>query len=131
MGGDRKGLSKRYIAQALEDSLTRLQTDYIDLYQAHQDDPNTLCFSLPSVTCQSFNRRRHCPHRSLAPLRHLDFERAPERPQRCFRLIQPRSMIKIEQPIDLRHVPTQAPCQFAFLHTLVAHGLVDRQLDAG
>jgi Aldo/keto reductase family len=41
MGGDRKGLSKRYIAQAVEDSLTRLQTDYIDLYQAHQDDPNT------------------------------------------------------------------------------------------
>ena len=41
MGGDRKGLSKRYIAQAVEDSLTRLQTDYIDLYQAHKDDPNT------------------------------------------------------------------------------------------
>jgi aryl-alcohol dehydrogenase-like predicted oxidoreductase len=41
MGGDRKGLSKRYIAQAVEDSLSRLQTDYIDLYQAHRDDPNT------------------------------------------------------------------------------------------
>ena len=40
-GGDREGLSKRYIAQAVEDSLTRLQTDYIDLYQAHKDDPNT------------------------------------------------------------------------------------------
>jgi aryl-alcohol dehydrogenase-like predicted oxidoreductase len=41
MGGDRKGLSKGYIAQAVEDSLARLQTDYIDLYQAHRDDPNT------------------------------------------------------------------------------------------
>ena len=41
MGGDRKGLSKHYIAQAVEDSLSRLQTDYIDLYQAHRDDPNT------------------------------------------------------------------------------------------
>jgi aryl-alcohol dehydrogenase-like predicted oxidoreductase len=41
MGGDRKGLSKRYIAEAVEDSLSRLQTDYIDLYQAHRDDPHT------------------------------------------------------------------------------------------
>jgi aryl-alcohol dehydrogenase-like predicted oxidoreductase len=41
MGGDRKGLSKRYLMQAVEASLARLQTDYIDLYQAHRDDPNT------------------------------------------------------------------------------------------
>ncbi|RYE17662.1 MAG: aldo/keto reductase [Sphingobacteriales bacterium] len=37
----KKGLSARYIKQAVEDSLTRLQTDYIDLYQSHYDDPNT------------------------------------------------------------------------------------------
>jgi aryl-alcohol dehydrogenase-like predicted oxidoreductase len=41
MGGDRKGLSRRYITQAVEDSLSRLQTDYIDLYQAHRDDQST------------------------------------------------------------------------------------------
>ncbi len=41
MGGDRKGLSRGYIMRAVEDSLARLQTDYIDLYQAHRDDPNT------------------------------------------------------------------------------------------
>jgi aryl-alcohol dehydrogenase-like predicted oxidoreductase len=38
MGPDRKGLSRAYIFRAVEDSLRRLQTDYIDLYQSHQDD---------------------------------------------------------------------------------------------
>ena len=38
MGGDKKGLAPRYMEQAVEDSLRRLQTDYIDLYQSHQDD---------------------------------------------------------------------------------------------
>jgi aryl-alcohol dehydrogenase-like predicted oxidoreductase len=41
LAADKKGLSKRYILQAAEDSLRRLQTHYIDLYQAHQDDPGT------------------------------------------------------------------------------------------
>jgi aryl-alcohol dehydrogenase-like predicted oxidoreductase len=41
MGPDRKGLSKPYILRAAEDSLRRLQTDYIDLYQSHTDDPGT------------------------------------------------------------------------------------------
>ena len=41
MTPDKKGLSKAYILRAVEDSLRRLQTDYIDLYQAHQDDPET------------------------------------------------------------------------------------------
>ncbi|MCU1300358.1 MAG: putative oxidoreductase, aryl-alcohol dehydrogenase like protein [Candidatus Sulfotelmatobacter sp.] len=36
-----KGLSASYIKKAVEDSLRRLRTDYIDLYQAHKDDPNT------------------------------------------------------------------------------------------
>jgi aryl-alcohol dehydrogenase-like predicted oxidoreductase len=41
MGPGRKGLSKAYIARAVEDSLRRLGTDYIDLYQSHRDDPET------------------------------------------------------------------------------------------
>lgn len=38
MGEGKKGLSKKYIRQAVEDSLQRLQTDCIDLYQTHFDD---------------------------------------------------------------------------------------------
>ncbi|HTS74827.1 MAG TPA: aldo/keto reductase [Bryobacteraceae bacterium] len=41
MGDGKKGLSRRYILQAAEDSLRRLQTDYIDLYQSHTEDPET------------------------------------------------------------------------------------------
>jgi len=41
MGPDRKGLSKPYILSEVEDSLQRLQTDTIDLYQSHKDDPDT------------------------------------------------------------------------------------------
>lgn len=37
----REGLSRRWIIQACEDSLRRLQTDHIDLYQAHGIDPHT------------------------------------------------------------------------------------------
>jgi len=41
MGPGKKGLSRSYILQAVEDSLRRLQTDYIDLYQSHTDDAET------------------------------------------------------------------------------------------
>ena len=41
MGNGRVGLSADYIRSAVEASLQRLQTDVIDLYQAHEDDPKT------------------------------------------------------------------------------------------
>lgn len=41
MGAGKSGLSKKYILNAVNDSLRRLQTDYIDLYQSHKDDEKT------------------------------------------------------------------------------------------
>jgi aryl-alcohol dehydrogenase-like predicted oxidoreductase len=37
-----RGLSRKHILDALDASLKRLQTDYVDLYQAHHPDPETL-----------------------------------------------------------------------------------------
>jgi aryl-alcohol dehydrogenase-like predicted oxidoreductase len=40
-GGKVRDLSPAYIEKTVEESLRRLQTDYIDLYQSHYDDPKT------------------------------------------------------------------------------------------
>jgi aryl-alcohol dehydrogenase-like predicted oxidoreductase len=41
MGPAKKGTKKNYIFQAVEESLKRLQTDHIDLYQTHYDEEST------------------------------------------------------------------------------------------
>src|ERR1700749_580056 len=41
MGGGNQGLSRGQVEKQLEDSLKRLRTDYVDLYQCHRYDPNT------------------------------------------------------------------------------------------
>jgi aryl-alcohol dehydrogenase-like predicted oxidoreductase len=41
MGNGGKGLSRKHILKSAEDSLSRLQTDHIDLYQSHTEDKET------------------------------------------------------------------------------------------
>lgn len=40
-GTDKKSLARNHILKSVDDSLKRLKTDYIDLYQSHYDDPGT------------------------------------------------------------------------------------------
>jgi len=41
MGDGQKGLARKYILEEVEQSLRRLKTDHIDLYQSHIDDKDT------------------------------------------------------------------------------------------
>lgn len=41
MGSGKKSLAKAHIIASIDGSLKRLQTDYVDLYQSHYDDPET------------------------------------------------------------------------------------------
>lgn len=52
MGSGKKDLSADYILREVETSLRRLQTDYIDLYQSHYDDPDTS----PEETLSAYDR---------------------------------------------------------------------------
>jgi aryl-alcohol dehydrogenase-like predicted oxidoreductase len=54
-GANDEGLSRRHIMKAAEDSLRRLCTDYIDLYQAHAPDPETP----PEETLRAFDDLVH------------------------------------------------------------------------
>jgi aryl-alcohol dehydrogenase-like predicted oxidoreductase len=65
MGDDpnRQGNSRRWIMTAVEDSLRRLNTDYIDLYQIHRPDPDpdieeSLRCGLPRVPRLGDHRRQ-------------------------------------------------------------------------
>ena len=72
MGDGKVGLAPAYIRQAVDDSLRRLQTDRIDLYQAHQDDPKTpleetLAALADSSARQGARHRRQQLQRRSAP----------------------------------------------------------------
>ena len=69
MGADKKGLSKGYILRAVEDSLRRLQTDYIDLYQSHTGTIRKHCWRKRWRRMRSLSRRGRCGDGASIPAR--------------------------------------------------------------
>ena len=77
MGQGKKDLSRSYILKAAEDSLRRLQTDHIDLYQTHWDDDTTpVEETLDAVALPV----RHSVERCVAPSSGCRSRRRPRRP---------------------------------------------------
>src|SRR4051794_16695008 len=71
--GAKKGASRGHILQAVEDSLKRLKTDWIDLYQLHQPDPQTpldeTLGALNDLVTQGKVRQIGCSNLSAAQVR--------------------------------------------------------------
>ncbi len=70
--GEKKGASRRYIMSAVEASLKRLKTDWLDLYQVHRPDPLTPIEETLRGARRSRARRQGALHRLLELLRRAD-----------------------------------------------------------
>ncbi len=77
----RKGAGPAYVRQAVEDSLRRLATDRIDLYQLHQPDPATpiadTLGALGDLVCTGKVREIGCSNFSVAQLNEAEAAVAP------------------------------------------------------
>ncbi len=81
MGEGKEGASARYVREALESSLRRLQVDTIDLYQIHRPDPNTPIADTLDVLNEAVNagkvREIGCSNFSAGQLREARSTRGP------------------------------------------------------
>src|SRR5690606_7734734 len=109
MGDGKKGLSAAYIARAVDASLKRLGTDYIDLYQSHYDDPETPV----EETMEAFNaliksgKVRYLGASNLSADRIAQSNRyAAEKGLQGYIRLQPLYNLYDRQPFETEYLPT-------------------------
>ncbi|MFB2119681.1 aldo/keto reductase [Parapedobacter sp. 2B3] len=109
MGDGKKGLGARYIPQAVDASLKRLGTDYIDLYQSHYDDPETPV----EETMEAFNaliesgKVRHIGASNLPAGRIVQSNRyAAENGLQGYISLQPLYNLYDRQKFETEYLPT-------------------------
>jgi len=109
MGDGKKGLSADYIANAVDASLKRLGTDYIDLYQSHYDDPETPV----AETMEAFNtlirsgKVRHIGASNLSADRIVQSNRfAAANGLRGYISLQPLYNLYDRQKFETEYLPT-------------------------
>jgi aryl-alcohol dehydrogenase-like predicted oxidoreductase len=82
---ERTGAAPKYVRSALEDSLRRLRTDYVDLYQLHRPDPATpigdTMAALGDLVKAGKVREIGCSNFSAAQLREADAAAAEGAPR--------------------------------------------------
>lgn len=109
LGDGKKGLSANYIPQAIDASLKRLGTDYIDLYQSHYDDPETPV----AETMEAFNvliqsgKVRYIGASNLAAERIVESNRfAAESGLQGYVGLQPLYNLYDRQKFETEYLPT-------------------------
>jgi aryl-alcohol dehydrogenase-like predicted oxidoreductase len=101
---ERTGAAPEYVRSALEDSLRRLGTDYVDLYQLHRPDPDTpigdTLAALADLVKAGKVREIGCSNFSAAQLREADAAAAEGAPR--FASVQNQySLLQREPELDV------------------------------
>jgi aryl-alcohol dehydrogenase-like predicted oxidoreductase len=101
---ERTGAAPEYVRSALEDSLRRLGTDYVDLYQIHRPDPDTpigdTLAALADLVKAGKVREIGCSNFSAAQLREADAAAAEGAPR--FASVQNQySLLQREPELDV------------------------------
>ena len=90
-GPNHRGGSRRWIMRAVEDSLRRLGTDYIDLYQVHRPSPDDRCRGDPRRTHRPRPAGQGPLHRIVVVLGQPDRRGAVGRPRPPPRAVRHRA----------------------------------------